>query len=75
MRTTNKNEMKGSQKKQIKAVMNGSYANVIADESQNRMGNTFVGAIGGLVLGGIFRQNVLFTAVIGAIIGFITTKK
>ena len=67
--------MKGSQKQKIKAVMSGSYANMVSDDSKNRMTNTFVGAVAGLVLGGIFRQNPLYTALIGAVIGFVTTKK
>ena len=67
--------MKGSQNKKIKAVMNGSFANAIGDDTNNRMKGVLTGAIAGLIIGGIFRQNALFTALIGAIIGFTTQKK
>lgn len=66
--------MKGSQNKKIKEVMNGSYANAIGDETNNRMKGVLTGAIAGLIIGGIFRQNALFTALIGAVIGFTTQK-
>jgi hypothetical protein len=67
--------VKGSQNKKIKAVMNGSFANAIGDDTNNRMKGVLTGAIAGLIIGGIFRQNALFTALIGAIIGFTTQKK
>ena len=67
--------MKGSQNKKIKAVMDGSFANAIGDDTNNRMKGVLTGAIAGLIIGGIFRQNALFTALIGAIIGFTTQKK
>lgn len=55
--------------------MNGSFANAIGDETNNRMKGVLTGAIAGLIIGGIFRQNALFTALIGAVIGFTTQKK
>jgi hypothetical protein len=67
--------VKGSQNKKIKAVMDGRFANVIGDDTNNRMKGVLTGAIAGLIIGGIFRQNALFTALIGAIIGFTTQKK
>ena len=67
--------MKGSQNKKIKEVMNGKFANAIGDETNNRMKGVVAGAMAGLILGGIFRQNALFTALIGAVIGFTTQKK
>lgn len=67
--------MKGSQNKKIKEVMNGSYANAIGDETNNRMKGVLAGAIAGLIIGGVFRQNALFTALIGAVIGFTTQNK
>jgi hypothetical protein len=67
--------VKGSQNKKIKEVMNGSYANAIGDETNNRMKGVLAGAIAGLIIGGVFRQNALFTALIGAVIGFTTQNK
>ena len=55
--------------------MDGRFANVIGDDTNNRMKGVLTGAIAGLIIGGIFRQNALFTALIGAIIGFTTQKK
>lgn len=67
--------MKGSQNAKIKEVMSGSYANIVGDETNNRMKGTLTGAIAGLIIGGLFKQNALFTALIGAVIGFTTQKK
>ena len=55
--------------------MNGKFANAIGDETNNRMKGVLTGAIAGLIIGGIFRQNALFTALVGAVIGFTTQKK
>jgi hypothetical protein len=67
--------VKGSQIRKIKEVMNGSYANAVGDETQNRMKGVLAGGIAGLIIGGLFKQNALFTALIGAIIGFTTQNK
>lgn len=67
--------MKGSQNGKIKAVMKGTFANAIGDETNNRMKGVLAGAIAGLIIGGLFRQNALFTALIGGIVGFTTQKK
>lgn len=67
--------MKGSQNKKIKEVMKGTFANAIGDETNNRMKGVLAGAIAGLILGGLFRQNALFTALVGGVIGFVTQKK
>ncbi len=67
--------MKGSQNRKIKEVMNGKFANAIGDETNNRMKGVVAGAIAGLILGGLFRQNALFTALVGGVIGFTTQKK
>ena len=67
--------MKGSQNEKIKSVMKGTYANAIGDETHNRMKGVLAGAIAGLILGGLLKQNALFTALIGGIIGFTTQNK
>ena len=67
--------MKGSQNGKIKSVMKGTFANAIGDETNNRMKGVLAGAIAGLIIGGLFRQNALFTAMVGAVIGFTTQKK
>ena len=55
--------------------MKGTFANAIGDETNNRMKGVLAGAIAGLIIGGLFRQNALFTALIGGIVGFTTQKK
>jgi hypothetical protein len=67
--------VKGSQNDKIKSVMKGTFANAIGDETNNRMKGVLAGAIAGLIIGGLFRQNALFTALIGGIVGFTTQKK
>ena len=67
--------MKGSQNNKIKAVLIGKYANADGDETESRMRGVFAGAIAGLVIGGLLKQNALFTALIGGVIGFTTQKK
>ena len=67
--------MKGSQNNKIKAVLKGNYANADGDEMDGRMRGVFAGAIAGLIIGGLLKQNALFTALIGAVIGFTTQKK
>jgi uncharacterized membrane protein len=67
--------VKGSQNGKIKSVMKGTFANAIGDETNNRMKGVLAGAIAGLIIGGLFRQNALFTAMIGAVVGFTTQKK
>ena len=67
--------MKGSQNNKIKSVMNGSFSNMIGNDTNNRMKGTIAGAVIGLVVGGIFRSNPIYTALIGGIIGFISRKE
>lgn len=67
--------MRGTQKKQIKAVMNGTFANVIGDETNNRISGTIAGAVVGLIVGGIFKSNPIYTALVGGVVGFISQKK
>jgi F0F1-type ATP synthase assembly protein I len=67
--------VKGSQNKKIKSVMNGTFANLVGDETNNRIRGVIAGAVIGLIVGGIFRSNPLYTALVGGILGFISNKK
>jgi hypothetical protein len=67
--------VKGSQNKKIKAVMNGGFSNMIEADNKNRMSGVIAGGIVGLIAGGIFKSNPIYTAIVGMIIGFVTTKK
>lgn len=55
--------------------MNGTFANVIGDETNNRMRGTIAGAIVGLIVGGIFKSNPIYTALVGGVVGFLSQKK
>jgi hypothetical protein len=47
--------MKGSQSKKIKAIMEGSYASMVGEQTSNRLRGLLIGGIGGLVLGSLFK--------------------
>lgn len=70
-----KQTAKGSQSKQISAIMGGSYANMVEDKVMNRTKGFAVGMIGGVLLGALTRQNSVVTGVIGGIIGFLVSNK
>ena len=65
----------GSQTKQIQAVMNGSYANMVEDAVLGRTKGFVVGLIGGVILGALLKQNSLITGAIGGVIGYFVTNK
>ena len=70
-----KQTAKGSQSKQIQAIMGGSYANMVEDKVMGRTKGFVVGLIGGVLLGALTRQNSVVTGVIGGIIGFLVSNK
>jgi hypothetical protein len=70
-----KNKAIGSQTKQIQAVMNGSYANMVEDAVLGRTKGLVVGLIGGVILGALLKQNSLITGAIGGAIGYFVTNK
>lgn len=55
--------------------MNGTFANMIGDDSNNRIKGVLAGAVIGLIVGGIFRSNPIYTALVGGILGFISKKE
>lgn len=70
-----KNKAIGSQAKQIQAVMNGSYANMVEDAVLGRTKGLVVGLIGGVIIGALLKQNSLITGAIGGAIGYFVTNK
>lgn len=66
---------RGSQTKQIKAIMSGKYANMITEQTQNRMNGAIIGLVGGLILGSLLRQNALMVGLIGGTIGYLLSNK
>ena len=67
--------MKGSQSKKIKAVMQGNYANMVAEDTKGRLNGALFGAVGGIILGTLLRQNSLVIGLIGGIIGYVVSNK
>ena len=67
--------MKGSQSKKIKAVMKGNYANMVAEETKVRLKGAVFGAVGGIILGTLLRQNSLVIGLIGGVIGYVVSNK
>jgi len=65
----------GSQTKQIQAVMNGNYANMVEDEVLGKSKGLLVGLVGGVILGALLKQNSLITGVIGGTIGYFVSNK
>lgn len=65
----------GSQTKQIQAVMNGTYANMVEDSVLGRTKGLVVGLIGGVILGALLKQNSLITGAIGGAIGYFVSNK
>lgn len=67
--------MKGSQSKKIKEVLYRGHYSADGDEAKSRMTNAAIGAIGGFLLGGLFKQNAITTGIIGGIIGYVIQKR
>ena len=53
--------------------MQGDYASMVSESYTSKTNGLIIGGIGGLVLGGLLGQNVIKTALVGAIIGFVIT--
>lgn len=70
-----KNRAIGSQNKQIQAVMNGTYANMVEDSVLSKTKGLVVGLIGGVILGALLKQNSLITGAIGGAIGYFVSNK
>jgi hypothetical protein len=66
---------RGTQIKEIKSIMDGSYANMVKDENNSKMAGGTIGFIGGAILGALFQQNAIMAGVIGGIIGYVVTNK
>lgn len=65
----------GSQTTQIKAILDGNYANLVTDYNQKRATGIIVGGVIGILLGTLTHQNAVIVGLIGATIGFITSVK
>lgn len=65
----------GSQTTQIKAILDGKYANMVTEYNEKRFTGIIVGGVIGILLGTITKQNAVVVGFIGATIGYITSIK
>lgn len=66
---------RGTQIKEIKSIMDGSYANMVKDDNNSKMAGATVGFIGGAIIGGLLQQNAIMIGIIGGVVGYLVTKK
>lgn len=69
------NNANGSQSSQIKAIMDGNYANLVTEQNEKRATGIIVGGVIGILLGTLTHQNAVVVGLIGATIGFITSVR
>lgn len=55
--------------------MGGNYANMVMEDTKSRMNGAIYGFVGGVILGGLLRQNALLVGVAGAVIGYVLSNK
>jgi hypothetical protein len=65
----------GSQSKQIRAILDGDYANMVTDYNKKRFTGIIVGGVVGIFLGTIFKQNAIVVGLIGGAIGYVTSLR
>jgi hypothetical protein len=65
----------GSQSKQIRAILDGDYANMVTDYNKKRFTGIIVGAVVGVFLGTLMKQNAVVIGLIGGAIGYVTSLR
>jgi hypothetical protein len=65
----------GSQSKQIRAILDGDYANMVTDYNKKRFTGIIVGGVVGIFLGTIFKQNAIVVGLIGGAVGYVTSLR
>jgi hypothetical protein len=65
----------GTQSKQIRAILDGDYANMVTDYNKKRFTGIIVGAVVGVFLGTIFKQNAIVVGLIGGAVGYVTSLR
>jgi hypothetical protein len=66
---------RGTQIKQIKSIMDGSYSNMVKDENNSKMTGATVGFIFGAILGGMLNQNAIGIGLLGGVVGYFLGNK
>jgi hypothetical protein len=65
----------GSQSQQIRAILDGDYANMVTDYNKKRFTGIIVGAVVGVFLGTILKQNAIVVGLIGGAVGYVTSLR
>lgn len=65
----------GSQSGQIRAILDGNYANMVTDSNNKRFTGIIVGSVIGVFLGTLTKQNAVVIGLIGGLIGYVTSLK
>jgi hypothetical protein len=65
----------GSQSQQIRAILDGDYANMVTDRNQKKFTGIIVGAVVGVFLGTILKQNAIVVGFIGGAVGYVTSLR
>lgn len=65
----------GSQSQQIRAILDGDYANMVTDYNKKRFTGIIVGAVVGIFLGTIMKQNAIVVGLIGGAVGYVTSLR
>jgi hypothetical protein len=65
----------GSQSQQIRAILDGDYANMVTDQNKKKFTGIIVGAVVGVFLGTILKQNAIVVGLIGGAVGYVTSLR
>lgn len=65
----------GTQSQQIRAILDGDYANMVTDYNKKRFTGIIVGAVVGIFLGTILKQNAIVVGLIGGAVGYVTSLR
>ena len=65
----------GSQSQQIRAILDVDYANMVTDYNKKRFTGIIVGAVVGVFLGTILKQNAIVVGLIGGAVGYVTSLR
>ena len=65
----------GTQSQQIRSILDGDYANMVTNYNKKRFTGIIVGAVVGIFLGTILKQNAIVVGLIGGAVGYVTSLR
>ena len=65
----------GTQSQQIRAILDGDYANMVTNYNKKRFTGIIVGAVVVIFLGTILKQNAIVVGLIGGAVGYVTSLR